>query len=203
MTVFTGIIKDVGTVSDIQKHAETFTLAIKLDQLRNSSLKLGDSIAVNGTCLTVTKLITEGFEVEAMPETFRRTNLGQLETHNYVNIEPALGASDKLDGHFVLGHVDTTAKLMAHHSDQNSIVLRFQIDPQYRKYIVEKGSLAIDGVSLTVSKTTSEYFEVSLIPYTMSHTILGELTNNDTVNIETDILGKYILDSKVEAYQHD
>lgn len=201
--MFTGIIKDVGTVSDIQKHAETFTLAIKLDQLKEASLKLGDSIAVNGTCLTVTKLISEGFEVEAMPETFRRTNLGQLETGDHVNIEPALGTSDKLDGHFVLGHVDTTARLIDHRSDQNSIVLRFQIEPQYRKYIVEKGSVAIDGVSLTVSKATSEYFEVSLIPYTMSHTILGELTTDDTVNIETDILGKYILDSKVEAYQHD
>ncbi|AKP67862.1 riboflavin synthase [Companilactobacillus ginsenosidimutans] len=201
--MFTGIIKDVGTVSAIEKHGETFKLAIKLNQLKNAEISLGDSIAVNGTCLTVTDLLDSGFAVEAMPETFRRTNLGQLEIGNHVNIEPALGASDKLDGHFVLGHVDTTAELVNKTDDQNSTVLSFRVSPEYRKYIVEKGSVAIDGVSLTVSGVEKDIFQVSLIPYTLSHTILGELNVEDSINLETDILGKYILDSKVEAYQND
>ncbi|WP_125768427.1 riboflavin synthase [Companilactobacillus furfuricola] len=201
--MFTGIIKDVGTVAEISKKAETFKLAIKLNHLKNAELKLGDSIAINGTCLTVIELINDGFEVEAMPETFRRTNLGQLNENDHVNIEPALAAKDKLDGHFVLGHVDTTVQLVDKQEDQNSIVLTFQVDPQYQKYIVEKGSVALDGVSLTVSKVAGDKFQVSLIPYTLQETILGELTIGDSINLETDILGKYILDSQVGGYQND
>lgn len=201
--MFTGIIKDVGTVSEIAKKGETFELSIMLHQLKDTVIKLGDSISVNGTCLTVTKVLDEGFSVEAMPETFRRTNLGQLQKGDNVNIEPALSATDKLDGHFVLGHVDTTATVVNVEQDQNSTVLSLSIDPKYRRYIVEKGSVAIDGVSLTVSQNSSERFQVSLIPYTLSNTILGELKTGNTVNIETDILGKYILDSKVEAYRND
>lgn len=201
--MFTGIIQDVGQVKQIDKHQETFSLAIILNKLKNQPIKLGDSIAINGTCLTVVELIADGFKVEAMPETFRRTNLGQLRAGDFVNIEPALSVQDKLDGHFVLGHVDTTAVLKNIQSDQNSQVLTFTIAPQYRKYIVEKGSVAIDGVSLTVSDTDEQTFAVSLIPYTLQETILGRLQVNDQVNIETDILGKYILDSKVEGYIHE
>lgn len=201
--MFTGIIQDVGQVKQIDKHQETFSLAIILNKLKNQPIKLGDSIAINGTCLTVVELIADGFKVEAMPETFRRTNLGQLRAGDFVNIEPALSVQDKLDGHFVLGHVDTTAVLKNIQSDQNSQVLTFTIAPQYRKYIVEKGSVAIDGVSLTVSDTDEQTFSVSLIPYTLQETILGRLQVNDQVNIETDILGKYILDSKVEGYIHE
>ena len=153
--------------------------------------------------MTVTEVLADGFAVEAMPETFRRTNLGQLEVDDHVNIEPALSISDKLDGHFVLGHVDTTAELLNKTDDQNSTILSFRAPAEYRRYIVEKGSVAIDGVSLTVSGVKDDIFQVSLIPYTLSHTILGELKVTNSINLETDILGKYILDSKVEAYQHD
>lgn len=201
--MFTGIIQDIGRVKEIDKHQETFTLAIILNKLKNQPIKLGDSIAINGTCLTVTELISDGFMVEAMPETFRRTNLGQLKAGDFVNLEPALAVQDKLDGHFVLGHVDTTAILRDIRTDQNSQVLTFTIGQEYRKYIVEKGSVAIDGVSLTVSATDEQTFSVSLIPYTLKETILGRLQVNDQVNIETDILGKYILDSKVEGYIHE
>ncbi|WP_125710765.1 riboflavin synthase [Companilactobacillus zhongbaensis] len=201
--MFTGIIKDVGTVAEISKKDETFKLAIKLNNLKNAELKLGDSIAINGTCLTVIELLNEGFAVEAMPETFRRTNLGQLNENDHVNIEPALAAKDKLDGHFVLGHVDSTVELVDKTEDQNSIVLTFQVEPEYQKYIVEKGSVALDGVSLTVSKVDGDKFQVSLIPYTLQETILGELKPGDSINLETDILGKYILDSQVGGYQHE
>ena len=200
--MFTGIIQDVGTVKNITKQAETFQLALKLNQLEVEPIKLGDSFAINGTCLTVIKKNPEGFEVEAMPETFRRTNLGKLEIGQHVNIEPALRAADRLDGHFVLGHVDTTARLISIVQDQNSAILYFKIAPQYQKYIVEKGSVAIDGVSLTVSGVSKDVFQVSLIPYTQQETILGELSSGDTVNIETDILGKYILDSKAEVEEN-
>ncbi|KRL67538.1 riboflavin synthase [Companilactobacillus versmoldensis] len=201
--MFTGIIKDIGTVNEITPKGETFQLAIKLNNLKNKKIALGDSIAINGTCLTVISLIEQGFKVEAMPETFRRTNLGSLQVGDHVNIEPALAVNDKLDGHFVLGHVDTTAEVTNVVSDQNSVVLSFELEPKYRRYIVEKGSVAIDGVSLTVSGVTDTGFQVSLIPFTLQETILGELKTGNQVNIETDILGKYILDSKVEEYQHD
>lgn len=201
--MFTGIIKDIGTVNEITPKGETFQLAIKLNNLKNKKIALGDSIAINGTCLTVISLIEQGFKVEAMPETFRRTNLGSLQVGDHVNIEPALAVNDKLDGHFVLGHVDTTAEVTNVVSDQNSVVLSFELEPKYRRYIVEKGSVAIDGVSLTVSGVTDTGFQVSLIPFTLQETILGELKAGNQVNIETDILGKYILDSKVEEYQHD
>ncbi|MFD1471625.1 riboflavin synthase [Companilactobacillus mishanensis] len=200
--MFTGIIKDVGTVSDIKKKQETFELSVKLHQLSSADMNLGNSIAINGTCLTVIEKLTNGFKVEAMPETFRRTNLGNLEINDHVDIEPALGASDKLDGHFVLGHVDTTMALVDKQTDQNSSVLTFKVPEEYCKYIVEKGSVAIDGVSLTVSSVGDDTFQVSLIPFTLEHTVLGKLKINQTANLEVDILGKYILDSKVGGYDY-
>ncbi|MQS52809.1 riboflavin synthase [Companilactobacillus mishanensis] len=200
--MFTGIIKDVGTVSDIKKKQETFELSVTLHQLSSADMSLGDSIAINGTCLTVIEKLANGFKVEAMPETFRRTNLGNLEINDHVDIEPALGGSDKLDGHFVLGHIDTTMELVDKQTDQNSSVLTFKVPDEYRKYIVEKGSVAIDGVSLTVSSVSDDTFQVSLIPFTLEHTVLGELKINQTANLEVDILGKYILDSKVGGYDY-
>lgn len=201
--MFTGIIKDVAEVKEIKKQNETFELMVKLNHLPVSGIKLGDSFSINGTCLTVTKLNEDGFSVEAMPETFRRTNLGKLSQGQHINVEPALRASDRLDGHFVLGHVDTTARLINKLTDQNSVLMTFSVPEQYCKYIVEKGSVAIDGVSLTISAVGKKSFQVSLIPFTLEHTILGELKINDDVNLETDILGKYILNSKVGAKSND
>jgi riboflavin synthase len=191
--MFTGIIKGVGRVVQLDQQDETATLTLQADLFRKIQPQLGDSIAINGTCLTATAVSTDQVTVEVMPETSRRTNLGALTVGSRVNLEPALQASARLDGHFVLGHVDTTAVLTEKKVDQNAIVLTFELAAEYAPYIVDKGSIAIDGVSLTITATDQTHFSVSLIPFTLAETVLGDRKLGDRVNIETDILGKYIV----------
>ncbi|MFD0896503.1 riboflavin synthase [Loigolactobacillus binensis] len=191
--MFTGIIKDIGTVANIVKKQETEVLTIKTILLRQGGYHLGDSIAINGTCLTATAVTADTFSVDVMPETYKRTNLGTLKVGSQVDLEPALGVSEKLDGHFVLGHVDTTTKMIKRQLNQNAIVLTFATPPAYAKYLVEKGSVALDGVSLTLAKADAHSFTVSLIPYTQANTIIENKHVGDIVNVETDILGKYIV----------
>lgn len=191
--MFTGIIKGVGRVVQLDQQDETATLTLQADLFRKIQPQLGDSIAINGICLTATTVSTDQITVDVMPETSRRTNLGALTVGSRVNLEPALQASARLDGHFVLGHVDTTAVLTAKQADQNAIVLTFELSADYAPYIVEKGSIAIDGVSLTITATDQTHFSVSLIPFTLAETVLGDRELGDRVNIETDILGKYIV----------
>lgn len=191
--MFTGIIKGIGHVIAIERLAETAKLTVTAPLLAELKPQLGDSFAINGICLTVIAVTSGQLSVEVMPETTRLTNLGQLKKGDPVNLEPALGAAERLDGHFVLGHVDTTAKLIQRVEDQNATVLTFEIAPTYADYIVKKGSIAIDGVSLTVTQSTPQQFSVSLIPYTQDQTTLGRRQVGDLVNIETDILGKYIV----------
>ncbi|GAX03049.1 riboflavin synthase subunit alpha [Secundilactobacillus pentosiphilus] len=200
--MFTGIIKGVGHVVAFEKLAETAKLTVASPMLSTIQPQLGDSFAINGICLTVTAVASGQLSVEAMPETIRLTNLGQLKTGDAVNIEPALAASERLDGHFVLGHVDTTAKIVQRTADQNATVLTFKISSEYDDYIVKKGSIAIDGISLTVTQTTPGHFSVSLIPYTQDQTTLGKRQIGALVNVETDILGKYIVSAqRKEAIQ--
>lgn len=191
--MFTGIIKGVGRVVQLDQQDETATLTLQADLFRQIQPQLGDSIAINGTCLTATAVAVDQVTVEVMPETSRRTNLGALTVGSRVNLEPALQATARLDGHFVLGHVDTTAVLTEKKVDQNAIVLTFELAAEYAPYIVEKGSIAIDGVSLTITATDQTHFSVSLIPFTLAETVLGDRELGDRVNIETDILGKYIV----------
>ena len=191
--MFTGIIKGVGRVVQLDQQDETATLTLQADLFRKIQPQLGDSIAINGTCLTATAVSSDQVTVEVMPETSRRTNLGALTVGSRVNLEPALQATARLDGHFVLGHVDTTAVLTERKVDQNAIVLTFELAAEYAPYIVEKGSIAIDGVSLTITATDQTHFSVSLIPFTLAETVLGDRELGDRVNIETDILGKYIV----------
>lgn len=191
--MFTGIIKGVGRVVQLDQQDETATLTLQADLFRKVQPQLGDSIAINGTCLTATAVSSDQVTVEVMPETSRRTNLGALVIGSRVNLEPALQATARLDGHFVLGHVDTTAVLTEKKVDQNAIVLTFELAAEYAPYIVEKGSIAIDGVSLTITATDQTHFSVSLIPFTLAETVLGDRELGDRVNIETDILGKYIV----------
>jgi riboflavin synthase len=191
--MFTGIIKAKGIISQIKRNQATAQIMIATPMTHQIHSKIGDSIAINGICLTITSILNEGFTVEVMPETTHRTSLVNMKDGMEVNLEPALLATDRLDGHFVLGHVDTTAKLVNRVLDENSIVLTFEINPDYIDYVVEKGSITIDGVSLTVSAVEKQLFEVSLIPHTLQATTLGNLKANDVVNVETDILGKYIL----------
>ncbi len=190
--MFTGIIQSIGTVAHISQHQDTAKLQIKTPLTQQLHSPVGASIAVNGVCLTITALKPDGFETETMPETMARTNLGRLRQNAAVNLEPALQANGRLDGHFVQGHVDTTATLITKTAIQNAQVLTFDIAPAFAPYIVEKGSIAIDGVSLTLTAANRTTFSVSLIPHTLEATILGQLQSGDLVNIETDILGKYL-----------
>ena len=191
--MFTGIIKAKGIISQIKRNQATAQIMIATPMTHQIHSKIGDSIAINGICLTITSILNEGFTVEVMPKTTNRTSLANMKDGMEVNPEPALLATDRLDGHFVLGHVDTTAKLVNRVLDENSIILTFEINPDYIDYVVEKGSITIDGVSLTVSAVEKQLFEVSLIPHTLQATTLDNLKANDVVNVETDILGKYIL----------
>ncbi|WP_439959032.1 riboflavin synthase [Secundilactobacillus silagincola] len=186
----------------ITRQAETAKLTVSSPLFTQLNPQLGDSFAINGICLTVTAVVPGQLCVDVMPETTRLTNLGQLKKGDTVNLEPALGATERLDGHFVLGHVDTTAKLVQRVEDQNASVLTFKIAPEYDDYIVKKGSIAIDGVSLTVTQSEPYQFSVSLIPYTQNQTTLGKRQVGDLVNIETDVLGKYIVGAqRKEAIQ--
>ncbi|WEV58194.1 riboflavin synthase [Ligilactobacillus acidipiscis] len=190
--MFTGIIKNVGTVKKYIQKKQHAQIKIK-SRLAQADFPFGASIAVNGTCLTVTAWENDSFVVDAMPETIQRTNLHLLEPGKQVNLEPALQIGERFDGHLVLGHVDTTAKLVAKDQIENSVALTFQIAPEFVPYIVEKGSVAIDGISLTVARVTGQIFTVDLIPYTLSHTNLNAYELDSQVNLETDILGKYIV----------
>lgn len=194
--MFTGIIRDIGKIVVINKHNETAIFTIKSELINSKNSSLGDSIAVNGICLTITAFNSDGFNVEVMPETIQRTNLSMLQNNDPVNLESSLKLNDKLDGHIVLGHIDTTAKLLHRQTEQNSVLMSFSLTKKYQPYVVEKGSIAVDGVSLTVVKVTPDYFQIGLIPFTLKQTILGRLQLNELVNIETDILGKYVVDHR-------
>lgn len=199
--MFTGIIQGRGTVTAIARAATHADLTVQTPLPAQSHSRIGDSLAVNGVCLTITQLHANGFTTTMMPETSRRTTLQQLRVGAEVNLEPALRADARLDGHFVLGHVDTTVALVQRQRDENAVVLTFALPAAYRGELVEKGSVALDGVSLTLTAVTATTFSVSLIPHTLGQTGLGELQIGDLVNLETDILGKYL--TKLEAMRHD
>lgn len=198
--MFTGIVKDIGRVIAIKESKDNFILTIghHLD-----SVHLGDSISIDGICLTVTNREAQQFQVEVMPETVKRTNIADFTPDEKVNLEPALKPTDEMGGHFVLGHVDTTGKLIQKEIAGNSTLLTFSIAPEYIPDLVEKGSIAINGVSLTLIKVTEHDFQVGIIPYTSKETVLGALSIGQTVNLETDILGKYINQAFQRGYQND
>lgn len=190
--MFTGIVQNTGTIVALHRKQKTATLRIKTD-LTDDGSKVGDSVAIDGICLTITDLAPGWFETTAMPETIRRTNLAAHEVGAQVDLELALAANSRIDGHFVLGHIDMTSTLMERVPDQNAVVMRFELPSGYQRFVVEKGSIAINGVSLTVIAVDNQSFSVSLIPYTLAQTTLGKLVEGQQVNIETDIIGKYIV----------
>lgn len=191
--MFSGIVQTQGTVQSIQQAKANFRLSINAPDFVDSEVKLGDSIAINGICLTVVHKHDGSFAVDVMPESLKRTNLNSITTGQKVNLEKALRLQDRIDGHIVQGHVDFCTQLISRQSDKDAIKLHFSLPETYRRFIVEKGSIAIDGVSLTIVSISDDSFEVDLIPYTQMNTVLGNLVINDTVNIETDILGKYLV----------
>ena len=189
--MFTGLIATLGTVERLAEGSTSCRLTVRAPQLL-SGVKIGDSIAVNGVCLTVVHLRGDTFTADVMPETVRRTTLHLLQPGDRVNLEKALRPTDGLDGHIVQGHVEGVGTIQQIISEGNARVFRIQAPGELLRYIVEKGSIAVDGISLTVTETDDSGFGVSLIPHTAKMTTLGYKSAGDAVNLETDILARYV-----------
>ncbi len=190
--MFTGIVEDIGTIKRIKPKTKEVLFTIKTQNIDVREIKLGDSISVNGACLTVVAIEDDAFTIEASHETLKRTNLSKLRVGNKVNLERSLKLSDRLGGHIVNGHVDGVGKVDSVRKRGKSIEAWFSLPKGLAKYVVEKGSIAIDGVSLTVNAVDGDRFSVNIIPYTKEVTTLGKMRPGDSVNIECDIVGKYV-----------
>lgn len=189
--MFTGIVEELGTVDGIEQLGDSIRLRIGarkvLEDARN-----GDSICVNGVCLTVVEFTPEYFDADVMQESLDRSSLGRLAVGSPVNLERALAANGRLGGHIMQGHVDGVTTLLSRHHSEHWDVLRFAFPEALAPYVVEKGSIALNGTSLTVSSRGIDYFEVSLIPTTLAETTHGRLKVGDLVNVEVDVLAKYV-----------
>ena len=185
--MFTGIIEEVGTVGELGDNK----LTIRATKVMENQ-KMGDSISVNGTCLTVVAHDSTTFTVDLSPETLSRTSLGSLEQNHKVNLERPLAVSDRLGGHIVQGHVDGTGRITSFRTEGNSQILRVRFPERMRPYIVEKGFIAVDGISLTVVQKGTSTFTLSVIPFTLENTNLQEKGVGDRVNLEIDIIAKYV-----------
>ncbi|MCJ7605364.1 MAG: riboflavin synthase [Dehalococcoidales bacterium] len=185
--MFTGIIQEVGTIVSIPAGKLVITGRQVMD-----GLVLGASVAVNGVCLTATAVDAASFTVDTVPETLQRSNLGQLRTGSRVNLERALKLGGELGGHLVQGHIDDTGTVVSKRQDGPAVIMRFKAPPDVLKYVVGKGFIAVDGTSLTVVDKDSSSFSVSVIPLTQTLTILLDKNVGDAVNLEVDIIGKYV-----------
>lgn len=190
-TVFTGIIEEIGKVKSIRRGTKSVTLEIEASKVLDGTL-VGDSIATNGVCLTVTRLQGNTASFDVMPETVRRTSLSALKPGSMVNLERALTLQTRLGGHIVSGHVDGTGVVARMEKDDNALWLHIETSPQIMRYIIEKGSITIQGVSLTVAEVAANGFAVSLIPHTQNATTLHEAKVGDVVNLENDVIAKYV-----------
>jgi riboflavin synthase len=188
--VFTGLVADLGTVSDVEATADGVRLAVSTSLA--AELGEGDSVAVNGVCLTAVAADADGFTAEVMNETLRRSSLAEVAAGRRVNLELPLRAQDRLGGHVVQGHVDGVGAVSAVEDDGFARVVTIDAPPGLLRYVVEKGSIAVDGVSLTVSSVTPDTFAVSLIPETLERTNLGAAAPGTPVNLEVDVLAKYV-----------
>lgn len=191
IAIFTGIIEELGKIKKIHKGSDSGRLTIEADVVL-SDVKLGDSIAVNGICLTVVKFDRKFFDVDVMAETLRKTNLEELKPGDRVNLERALKVGDRLGGHIVSGHIDGVGIISRQQREDIAILTEIKAPEEVMKYVVTKGSIAIDGISLTVVNCTDESFVVSLIPHTAKLTTLGYKRVGDRVNLESDIIGRYV-----------
>ncbi len=189
--MFTGIIEEVGHIKAIQTGAKSCRLEVEAHRVMEGTA-VGDSIATNGVCLTVTSLTDHGFTADVMPETMRRTALGELKPGSEVNLERALQLQSRLGGHLVSGHVDGTGRITDLRQDDNAVWMTIECEPRLLRYIIEKGSITIQGISLTVAKVDARSFAVSLIPHTQAVTTLHRARVGDRVNLENDIIAKYV-----------
>jgi riboflavin synthase len=185
--VFTGIVEEVGSVASVPAGS----LVIAARQVLKG-MQLGGSIAVNGVCLTVTDFDSKSFSADVMPETLKRTNLGRLRLGDTVNLERPLALGGQIGGHLVQGHVDDTGRIASVMGEGEAVLIRFETSPEVMRYIVPKGFIAVDGISLTVTDRDTGSFLVSIVGYTRQHTTLGSRKVGDTVNLEVDIMAKYV-----------
>lgn len=189
--MFTGLIEELGRVVRIERRGASARLTLSAP-FPPEEIALGDSVAVNGVCLTVTEKWGGGFSFDVSPETLERTAFRRLRPGSPVNLERALRLSDRLGGHIVSGHVDCVAEISERREVSGNIVFSFRIPREFARYVVEKGSVAVDGISLTVNRVSDDGFSVNVIPHTAARTTLQAIQAGDEVNIETDILGKYV-----------
>lgn len=189
--MFTGIIEEIGIIKSVKKQDRSSAVTISAVKV-TADMKVGDSINTNGVCLTVTSFSSSWFMVDIMPETFNRSGLSMLVFGDKVNLERALRLSDRLGGHMVSGHIDGIGKISRIRKDENAVWLTVTADPGIMKYIVEKGSVALDGISLTIARVDGRSMDVSVIPHTLQETTIMGKTQGSPVNIECDMIGKYI-----------
>ena len=189
--MFTGIIEALGKIKGIQKSGSSIKMTIDAG-LSLDGAKVGDSIAVNGVCLTAVEINGRIFKMDMSPETYAVTNFSMAKVGDRVNLECALRLSDRLDGHLVSGHIDGTGKIISSKTLDNAIIITIEAPEVLTRYMIKKGSVALDGVSLTINNCTKKSFEITIIPHTAKLTTIGFKKTGDIVNIETDMLGKYV-----------
>ena len=189
--MFTGIVEEVGTIKNIKRGQHSAVLTIQAKTVLEGT-RIGDSIAVNGICLTVTRLFPDGFSADVMHETLNRSSLAGLAAGSMVNLERAMAANGRFGGHIVAGHVDGVGHIANIRRDDTAVWYTVHAGPEILRYVVEKGSIAIDGISLTVAAVGEREFSISAIPHTVRQTVLHHRRKGDLVNLETDIIGKYV-----------
>ena len=189
--MFTGLIEETGVLESVRKGARSAVLRIRASKVTDG-LKTGDSVAVNGVCLTAVTCDSTGFTADVMHETLRRSSLGALAPGSRVNLERAMAANGRFGGHIVAGHVDGVGTVLETKRDDNAVWYTISAGPEVLRYVVEKGSITIDGISLTVARVGPEHFAISAIPHTVAVTVLQDRKPGDKVNLETDIIGKYV-----------
>ncbi|MGL5751244.1 MAG: riboflavin synthase [Paraclostridium sp.] len=198
--MFTGIVEEVGSILCIKNGVKSSSLKIKANKVLQDT-KIGDSICTNGVCLTVTSIESNSFDMDVMAETLRKSNLKNLHIGSLVNLERALSLQSRLGGHIVSGHIDGVGKITSMVKEDNAIWISIQASSDILKYVIYKGSITIDGISLTVAYVDDASFKVSIIPHTLENTILSKKYVGDTVNLECDMIGKYV--EKLLGLQND
>ena len=190
--MFTGIIKSMGTITAIERRGGDVRLAVSSTGLPWAEYEVGESIAVNGVCLTAVAIRADGFDTDVSVETLDVTALGTLSVGSTVNLEPSLSLGERLGGHLVSGHVDCTGTVVSRTADARSIRLAFEIPAEYSRYVAKKGSVCIDGVSLTINEVSGSRFELNIIPHTAEVTIMGNYAIGTVVNVEVDLVARYL-----------
>ncbi len=200
LKLFTGLIQEQGKILKVNRKAHTVQLTCQASEKILADYQIGDSMAINGVCLTAIAKTNSHFTVDIMPETFYRTTFSKLKINDQVNLERALSFHGRLEGHLVSGHIDTTVRLIEKRNHENALILTFDYPKDQQGEIIPQGSIAINGVSLTVTDVQARSFSVSLIPHSKDQTNLGTLNRGEYVNVETDMIGKYI---KAQAHLTD